>query len=271
LCSEPEIGTSHDGTAITSIQFLDKFNLLNGVLGGALETTYVIPVSTNIGDAVVQLLSDAGITKPPIIEATTELTPYTITKPAGNTYGDILIELAKIVSYTTYFDENGYLRFEPRSNIETTGSKWDFATNEVSYLGNQHRYEFSKVYNKVVVVGDNINGSIVRGEASDTNVSSPTRIALIGTKTKVIEDDLISSTPLATQRAEYELQLSISLVETTDMTVLPIDIISAGDIITITDLISDLNADRFLVKSLSFPLTIDSDMRMNCWKGRTLT
>lgn len=271
LCSEPEIVSDYNAEATASIQFLDKWSLLNGTLGGTLENTYIIPVNSNIDSAVRQLLIDAGEVKTPIIDITSEKTPYTLTVNAGESYSTILQRLAEMISWTVYFDSDGYLRFEPPSSISTTGSSWDFSTSEITYLASRHRYEFVNVYNAVTVIGSNINGSIVRATATDTNSSSPTRIALIGRKAKVIEDDLISTTPLAQQRADAELQAAISLVEVTDIDTMPIDILEGGQIITVDDDASGMNETRFLIKSISFPLNVDSNMTMNCWKGRTLT
>ena len=270
VCSEPEI-SSNLSENIVSIQMLDKFALLNNELGGSLENTYIIPVNSSIVDVVKQILLDAGEVKPPIIEPTSELTPYTITKEAGSTYGDLLIELANMLSWTCYFDRDGYFRFEPPASLDTTGSSWDFTTSEIFYLNSKHRYEFSKVFNNVVVIGDNINGSTVRAVSSDTNINSPTRISKIGKKTLVINDNLIYNNDLAQQRADAELQKSISLVETTNISSIPIDFLEGGQIITITDTSSDLNGDRFLIKNISFPLITQGDMSMQAWKGRLLT
>jgi hypothetical protein len=272
LCSEPEISSDVDGGVSTSIQFLDKFSTLNSTLGGSLENTYIIPAGTNIPTAISAILTEAGEVKPPLIDISiaSEVTPYTITKDASSNYGEIIIELAKMLSFTTYFDAEGYLRFEPPSNLDVTGSSWDFSTDEITYISSRHRWEFSKVYNNIVVIGSSINGATVRGTASDTNATSPTRIALIGKKTKVIEDDLISTVDLANQRASGELLSAISLVEVTDVDCMPVDILQAGQICTITDINSDLDNTRFLIKSISFPLGIDGQQSMSCWKGRSL-
>lgn len=270
LCSEPELTSAYDGEASISIQFLDKFSLLNSQLGGTLENTYIIPAGTSITDAVQQILSDANELKPAIIEPTNEVTPFTITMEYGSNYGNLLEQLANFLSWTCYYDNEGYFRFESKPDIFTEGSVWDFSTDEITYIDSRHRYEFTKVFNNILVIGDTYNGSTVRATASDTNATSPTRIARIGKKTKVIEDSLINTTDLAQQRADAELQAGISLVEATDISCIPVDIISGGDIITITDDISGLNEERFLVKSISFPLNVDGNMSIQGWKGRVL-
>jgi hypothetical protein len=267
LCSEPEI-SSNKGQNTTDIELLDKFALLNGELGGVIENTYIIEVGSNIATVVQDLLTFAGEVKPAVIEPTTETTPYTLIKEAGETFADLLIELANMLSWTCYFDANGYFRFEPEVDIETEGSIWDYTTDEVFYLSSNHKYDFTNVFNNIVVIGDNINGATVRATATDN--SETTGINVVGVKTKVINDSLIYNNSLAQERADAELQKSISIVESLDMNVVPVDIIEGGSIITITDTSSDLDGDRFLVKSVSFPLVVQSEMNISAWKGRVI-
>jgi hypothetical protein len=120
-------------------------------------------------------------------------------------------------------------------------------------------------------VGDNINGQIFDAISEDTNVDSPTRIALIGRRTKIISDNLIYSTALAQERSDYELQNYISLMESVDLSTIVIDIIEGDDIVTIIDSGNGLIGDRYLVKSVSFPLANGQDMKLSVWKARSLS
>jgi len=267
ICSEPEINSDLDASNSITVQFLDKWNLIDK----NLENTYIIPVGTSIKDAIDGILSEVGEVKTAIVEPTTEVTPYTITASYDTTYGNILIELANMISWVCYFDNNGYFRCESPTDIETAGSVWEFSTSEITYLDSRHLYEFSKVYNAITIIGDSYAGATVRYTAEDNGVDSSTSIAKIGRRPLTIEDSLISSTPLAQARAEFELQKSISLVETLDMSAMPVDVIDSSNIITVTDSGSGLSSTRFLVKNVNFPLNIDANMTMQCWKGRSLT
>lgn len=267
VCSEPDVGSVLSDTTAT-IQFLDKFALLDGTLGGTLENTYVIPVGTTITNAVIDILTEAGEIKPPIVEPNLFVTPYTIIKEAGATFGELLIELANMVSYTCFYGEDGFFRFEPPTDILTTGSVWDFSTTEITYLGSSHKYEFANLYNNVIVIGDNVNGITCRGQSSDN--SSDIGILAIGKKTKVITDSLIYTQVLAQDRSYAELQKAVSLVETVDLNSMPIDIIKGGDIVTVTDASSGMTVTRFLVKSLNFPLRVQGDMTISAWQGREI-
>lgn len=270
VSGEPQVN-SNGAEQTVDMQLYDKWLLYNGELGGTLENEYIINVGTDITTAVQQIFADAGEVKTPIIEPTSEVTPYTIVESAGSTYADILLKLADMLSWVVYFDKDGYPRFEPPTDIESAGSSWDFTTEEVNYLGSNHRYEYTKIKNNVICVGANILGSIVRETASDTNPLSPTSIANIGKKTLVIEDDLINTSELCQGRADYELQKAISLIETVNLQSIPIDTLEGDFIVSVYDTASDLNADRFLIKNISFPLMNDGESTLSVWKTRTLS
>lgn len=270
LIGEPVVN-SFFAEKTVSITAYDKWAMLDGTLGGILGNEYIIPAGTNIIQAVKMVLQDAGETKNLIYEDLEETTPYTIIKKAGDSFADILQDLANIVSWEVYYDKNGYPCFLPPTDIDNDMSVWDFGDNEVTYLGGSHKYDFSKIRNYVVVLGDNINGDIAIGIAQDNNPTSPTRVSLIGKRVSVIEDSVIPNDDLATQRANYELRKLIAMYESVDMSCVPIDIIDAGDIVTITDTSCGLNNDRFLVQSINFPLDYSSEMKMTVWKTRSFS
>lgn len=270
LISEIEVENDTEGSSTVRVQFLDKYSALNGQVQGVLENTYIIPVGTSISDSVIQVLLDANEIKPPIIQPTAEVLPYTINIAAGGTYSDILTSICQSLSWTCYFDSDGYFRFEEPADLETTGSSWDFSTDEVTLLSCKTRFDFTEVYNVIVVIGANINGDIIRAVAEDTSPSSATSVSAIGRHVKVIEDDLISTEVLAQQRADAELAVGISIVQAIDFEAMPIDVLEAGQVCTVNNDVLGLSAVRFLVKSNTFPLTIDSDMSLNAWRGQTL-
>jgi len=270
LIGEPAVNSFITEKTV-SLTGYDKWAMLDGTLGGKLESDYIIPLGTNIGDAVRAIFQQAGEIKTPIISDITETTPYTITKTAGDTYADLLKDLANIVSWECFYDKDGYPRFQPPTDIEKDPSVWDFSSSEVVYLGSAHRYDFTKIKNYVVVIGDNINGSLVRAVAQDDNPTSPTRVSLIGKRVLVIEDNLIYNNDLAQQRANYELQKAIAMYESVDLNCIPIDIIDEGSVVTITDSSAGLNQDRFIVQAVSFPLSFDGEMRLTVWKTRSFS
>jgi hypothetical protein len=283
LSGEPQVNSIF-AEQTTDLQLYDQWCNLDGTLAGTLDTTYKIPSGTDLEAAVRQIFSDAGETRPVIYEpffttpvastpiaATPIALPYTIIMDANGTYADILKKLADMVSYTCYYDSQGYPRFEPPTDIDSAGSIWDYNnTDSISlYLGSRRRFEYSKVKNYIVVIGSNVNGLTYKATASDNNSESSTRISLIGKRALVITDDVIYSTSLAQQRANYELQKAMQVIETVNAESIPIDIIEGDNIITYTDSGNGFNNSRFLVKSVSFPLMNDGNMTLNLWNARS--
>ena len=268
--SEPEINSKFTETT-ASFNLVDKWALCDGSLKGTLKADYIIPVGTNIGDAVKSIISTELLeTKPPIITPTAIVSPYTLTLNRGDNFGDMLIKLAEMISYECFFDKEGYFRFQPIALDSTRPSEWDFSTDEFSYLGASRKYQWDKIKNSIYVYGDNINGSQVIGNAQDTYLFSPTRIALIDERVIVVVDEIISTIPLATERANYELRKATISQELVSINCVPIFSLDESKIITLTDLNLDLDRERYLTSSINLRLSYDSEMTLNVWKIRPL-
>jgi hypothetical protein len=269
VLSEPE-NTSRFAEKTATITALDKWALLDGTLGGELESDYIISVDTPIETAVRQIFLDAGEIKPVIIDGGLGNTPYTITEEAGSNYSSILFKLAEMLSFEVYYNADGYPVFTAPVDVDSEPIQFVFNTDEVLYLGSSHKYKYPDIKNYIVVIGDNINGDIFSAIAQDANALSPTRVSLIGKKVKVIRDDLIYTDLLAQQRADYELKKRIALFESVDFSAIPVDIINEGNIVTIDDSSNNLHGDRYIVQSVSFPLNFNGEMNITMWKNRDL-
>lgn len=263
--------SSNFSSKTASITGLDKWKLLDGTLNGELEDTMEIPSGSSIADAVNLVLTAAGDTISPIVYATDVTTPSTIRKAPGSKYSEFLVELADFLSWEVFYDEEGRLRFQPPLDFETEPSVWDFSTDEVTYRGSDHAYEFDKVKNVVKVTGDNIDAHTIYGIAEDTNIFSPFNIYKIPRNVKNIIDNIIHTETFANQRAEYELSKLIALQESVSLKAFPIDIINEGEIITIADESCDLHRDRCQVQSIVYPLRNEGEMTMTVWKARKFT
>jgi len=263
--------TSNMAERVATLGLYDMMARLDSSLSGTLLAPYIIDAGQSIEDVIKTLFIDAGFTKVPVIYPTTEVTPFTIATTVGQSYFDIIQSLCNMLSWVAFFDSDGYFRFQPPTNLDSSGSVWDFSTTEINYLGGQRRFSFSEIRNTVKIFGDNIAGTLVTATASDTAVDSPTAVALIGERVLVIEDTNIYNISLAADRASFELQKSISMIETINMNAIVVDIIYPDDVITITDSAISLTGDRYLVKSVSFPLTTDGTMSLSLWKQRSLS
>lgn len=268
--SQPEINSYFSETT-ASFQLSDKWSLADGTLKGTLKADYIVPVGTNIGDAVKAIIvTELGEVQSPLIVPTAIVSPYTLTLNRGDNFADILIKLAEMISYECYFDKNGQFRFQPVLEDDKRPVSWEFSTSEVTYLGSTRQFDFTKVKNSVYVFGDNISGSQVQGHAQDNYIFSPTNVAKIDERVLVVEDDIIFTGALADERAAYELRKATIVQESTNLECIPIFHLDCNDIITIEDEGNDLNRDRYIISGVSMSLDVQSSMKVNVWKSRPL-
>ena len=248
----------------------DKFALLDGTKNGYLITDYLIPRGTPIEDAVLQLIQDTGLPNIPVlVYPTSEVTPYSLPMASGSTYADILYKLADFLSWEVFFDVYGVLRFQPPTDQMVSDYVWEFTTEQNSLISSVRNFDWTNLRNYIVVIGDNINGSLVRAVASDQNIFSDTYVGKIGNITaSPIKDSLIYTLPLAQDRADYELLKAIQKQESVDITHIPIDIIKEGDIVLLTNNKLGVNRERYLIMKTNLPLSIKGEQTSNLWNVR---
>ncbi len=231
-----------------------------------LKTDYIINVGELITDVVSNIFIEANISTTPIIYPSTEILPYTIIKSAGSTLSELLLELADVLSWEVFFDNNGRGRFQPPIDTVSTKEIWTFGINEVTYLGGETNYGYDSVRNSIVIYGENINGDLIIATAQDTDILSPTNINKIGEIPEIITDNNIYSQELAQDRANYELNNLNKIYQNVNFTCIPIDIIKEGDIIIIDDINNGNNRDKFIVKSISYPIGYNQQQNITALK-----
>lgn len=271
VISNPSL-SSDKSNLTASINGVDKWETLNGKLGGTFEDTFVVNEGETITTVVKSLFTDKiNDALEPIIYPSNAVIDYPMVKEPGSTYDKLLTDLASMLRWDAFYDLNGHFRFQPPIDVTKEGEVWNFGTNEVTYGGSTHTYNSDDIKNVVAVYGDNINSDQVYGIAEDTNIFSPFNIYKFGRKVHVITDDIIYNNVLAMQRAEYELGNIIKLQESVNIKCLPVDIINEGDIITIEDSANDLHRDRYQVQSISEGLMSDGTLTLEVWRERTIT
>lgn len=263
---EPEEMSRH-GEKIVRLNLYDKFSFLDGTLSGDIQYDYIIDSGVSIKDAVKAIFLEAEEVKPVIIGNIPDVLPYSIVKRSG-TLGDMLIELANLLTWSVYYDTEGFPRFEPSPDVNKDNSVWDF--DNVKYIGARKRIDTTTFRNSVRVVGANINGIVFHSLSEDNNPLSPISTVNIGKYTERIEDDNIYNQDLADDRSEYELQTRIAFSESVDITLAPVTHIVSGDIITLTDENLGLNKARFLVQSVPIELMQSDSMTIKGWRIRTI-
>ena len=263
-----------DSDKQVSLTLVDKFAVLEGK-AGTLEATYEIPVGSDIEQAIMGILTlDNGSgypidLKPIIYDRAFKgfKMPYTLSKDAGSTLGEMLLEIGTILNAEVYYNSQGNLCI---INInETTldvqkASLWDYSDEDRDYDSATANYDFENAVNEVHIVGDNINNEIFSAMAKNENPISPLCIQRIGRRIEYINDSNIYSDDLAQQRANYELRKFGILKTTMNIQVSFNPLLFVNNLITITDKYYNLERERFLIQSISYTIGNESQMTVSC-------
>lgn len=265
------------------IQCYDKFALLDGTLGGTLEATYEIDAGETIYNVIVDtLLEDNGNGYPIDLKQVffdtsliNEVTQYTVSKSANESYGDMLIELANMIACDIYYNENGNLVVQSGIKDISQVNKptlWTYKDTEYEYISGHINYDFTSVRNRVTVVGCNVNSDngIYVAVAENTNPRSSTRIDLIGIKNYYLEDNNIYTQALAQDRADYELNKLAIVQQTVDIESTFMIHLDVNNCIALDDDFFDYFDERFIIQSISIPLSIQSQITIECTNIATL-
>lgn len=268
--------TRQQATKTVEVQCYDKFALLDGTLGGVLDSTYQVDEGKLVYQVIQEtLLQDNGngypIDNKEIVfdsSLSDAKTQYTLSKSPNESFGSILTDLADMISCDIYYGVEGNLVV--RSGIKDISqvnkpTLWTYSDKEWEYLSNTTTYDFTKVKNKVTVVGANSNNENVYVQtATNTNPQSPTRVSVIGIKQFYLEDSNIYSDELAQQRAEWELNRLSILQQTIQVSSSFMIHLDVNNCIAINDGFFDYTDNRFIIQSLGVPLSNDSMISIEC-------
>lgn len=163
--------------------------------------TLTFGAGTNVATVIKAIATSAGITKfnfatPSNVLATTQ------TFEKGSTRWAAMKALAEAISHELFFDRYGNLTLRPYVDPLTAPVIYTFQTGT-----NGNLMDFVKattdarLKNHIFVVGDGPNNALVYGEASNTNINSPTRIALLGDRTDTIKSATVADNTAANAMA----------------------------------------------------------------------
>jgi hypothetical protein len=267
--------SSHQGAQkLVDLQGVDKWALLDGSLGGTLASTTVIPNGTSISEAIRAVVEDATGETKFAFDVCDVTTPYTITKEAGETVADLILELALIPSWELFYDVNGYLRFRPMIDPLQKQIVVDLSQDGIYrslYIGGEYSPEWSKIKNSWKVLGysDPDTGIIYDGTAQDNNPYSPTNTALppygIGEKLKVMTDSNLRSDDLCSQRAAYELRANLTKIDRSQHYIIPIPYLLEGDCVQLEDVSNGIPKDKYEIQAFTEPLGLGL-MQIEAWR-----
>lgn len=264
-----------------AIQTGDKFSIFEGKTG-TLETSYEIPVGTDIEDAIRGILLGSKGNGEPFDTSSViyhssfkgRKTQAKISKSAGETLGSILLELANQLSAEMFYNANGNLTVLPTQ--ETT---LDVDKPVISYLedangdfsGLSFGLQVNNIVNRVVVIGATIDGRVYTATAVNDDATSPLCYQRIGYRTgQVINDSNITSQSLADDRAKYELRKQLILKSSVSVSVSFNPLLSVNNLIEITDEFFGLDHERFLLQGVSCSLDYSGSMSITVSNVRNL-
>lgn len=256
-----------------AISASDKFALFDGTLG-RLADTYEITEGTDIREVIENIktleLGDGSIrdTKPIFYHEKFEnkTVQVSIVKNAGETFSDILLELATQLSAEIFYSATGNLTIVPITDVTQDKNKsvlYSFNDTDGDMSQINFDYDYNSIINRVVVLGNSQNGGVYRGVAVNNDERSPLCYQRIGYRTdNIINDSNIYSDILAGERAEYELRQKLILKSSVSFTVLFNPFLTVNNLISINSEFYNLVNEKFLIQSISFGLDFSGQMNL---------
>lgn len=188
---------------------VDKWANLDGTLFGNLESTYEVPLGTNIFQPITALLTqDKGNgqmvdnvnpvytdyyngmnqTLPDGTTVAMTDSPYTLRIDSeSGTIAEVVLGLTGMLNAWVGYDNTGALRVDPSQDDLLDTAKpvaWRFQLEDFSFLGATYTIKNTEVYNDYIVVGEQLDDyTQPYGRATNTNPQSDTNVQTIGRKT----------------------------------------------------------------------------------------
>ena len=184
--------------------------------------------------------------------------PYTATVEKGKTYADVLLEYATILNANIYYDVHGRLVLEPMidtaDDITDTNKEilWDYTVDKKTFLGLNQTYNFDKVYNDFIVLGNVLNGYQFKGRVQNRNPMSNTCVQKIGLKTKPpIEDNQYVSDEQCIELAKYYAKTDTILQKSATIDSIVLYHFDVDKLVTISTPNNNMSKELFLVSGFS--------------------
>lgn len=255
---------------------VDKFGFLGAELGyNQLASSYTIPAGSTIYNVINEILSiDIGngyVVDPitPILDPLNinVVLPYDINKASGSYFGEIIIELAKILGSDVFYDTDGRLNLINATadiSYSQKSSVWDFTDILPEYSGAGLNFDFVNAINVVKVVSDNTNGAIIEYTAENNNPSSSTRIEIIGKKIyPIVNSSYVSDQNGAKDYAEYLLNIKSIIQTKIDFNSSLLPHLDVNNVVSVSDDYFDYVQQRFIIQSITIPLNTNSLMTIS--------
>ena len=256
--NDPTISSNYSEKTV-SIQASDKMSLWDIPIGHA----YIIPANTSLTAALRSILDLVGDKKAPLIQQMNQNCPYELRWSESTTYMTVLKDLANLNSCEIYYNQTGHLVFKTFVNQITAENIFTFSEDEPEcYMGAVRNPKYSEVYNHVYVTGASMDsGTVYSAESRNDDLTSDTRIALIGEKPMpVINDSKIYNNVLCKQRSDMELAKSIRMQETINISCIALFHADVNKAVKISDDSIGLKNKRYIIQQYSMQIDARSAM-----------
>ena len=194
--------------------------------------------------------------------------PYTAKVERGKTYADVLLEYATILCAHVYYDANGRLTIEPMidtaDDITDTNKEvlWRFTVEEKQLLGLNTTYNFDKVYNDIIVLGNIANGYQFKARVQNRNPMSDTCVQKIGLKTKEpFEDNQYYSDDQCKELAIYYAKVDTILQKSGSISSTPLYHLDVNKLVTVSTPNNNMSKELFLITG--YTLNSSESMSVN--------
>ena len=234
-----------------SVSIIDKIDPIPPLLSPSLltKTTKVKDVDSEIEKSVLKC-------------------PYTATVERGQSYADVLLEYATILCANVYYDENGRFVLEPiidtADDITDTNKEilWDYTVDEQTFLGLTQTYNFDKVYNDFIVLGNVVNGYQFKGRVQNRNPLSDTCIQAIGLKTKEpYENNQYVSDEQCVELAKYYAKTDTIIQKSATIPSITLYHLDVDKLVTVSTPNNNMAKELFLING--FSLSSSGTMSLN--------
>lgn len=195
--------------------------------------------------------------------------PYTATQEVGKNISDILLEYATMLRANVYYDNKGYLRFEPISSVmndiavDDKDIIWKYTVTEKEFLGLNTEYKFTSLYNDIIVLGKVTNGKQAKARLQNQATESQSSIDKIGIKTKVYQSDQYNTDSLCLDLARWYAEKDMALEKSGTLQSLPLYHADVNTIVTVSTPNNKMSAEKFLINSYSLNLNPIGTMSLN--------
>ena len=249
-----------------AISGTDKWSVLNGQHGGILEGTYTVEKGSKLGDFVRRTLRLNIVNDPiePLIHPDLEEMEitYDITKSEGGTISDVFLDVALNLNCSMYYDEYGRFCVVPIDEANNKTVIHRFAPGDNVYIGASKTYNNEKIYNSVLVIGENAQNTEtpVRYELVNNDLDDPNSVPNVGIKKVYKVSDYtagIDTEEKAQWRAIYEMRnikekFYAATADFVDILYLDVD-----QLIELTDDEVASDKERYIITALTHTIGVD--------------